>query len=171
MWSWFDAVVAVHKTCIPCSLRTAASVHHHPWDFPVDDLLLVVEVEHVDGGHLGRGAARPCGTSGVGVLDQVCVRVLLHEHVLALAGAVVGFVALGRDDPVPAEGLEVDGQRVAAATGLRRVFVAVQAQVPPRALGRLQNFHLQERLLESGGRRGGQGGEKEVVIREQREQP
>lgn len=151
MRSWFDAVVAVHKTCIPCSLRTAASVHHHAWDFPVDNLLLVVEVEHVNGGHLGRGAARPCGTSGVGVLDQVCVRVLLHEHVLALAGAVVGFVALGRDDPVPAEGLKVDGERVAAAAGLRRVLIAVQAQVPPRALGCLENFNLQERLLESGG--------------------
>lgn len=79
--------------------------------------------------------------------------VLLHEHVLALAGAVVGFVALGRDDPVPAKGLKVDGQRVAAAAGLRRVLVAIQAQVPPRAFGRLENFHLQERLLESGGSR------------------
>lgn len=97
----------------------------------MDDLLLVVEVEHVNGGHFGWGAARPCGTPGVGVLDEVCVWVLLHEHVLALAGAVVGFVALGGDDPVPAEGLKVDGQRVAAAAGLRRVFVAVQAQVPP----------------------------------------
>lgn len=77
--------------------------------------------------------------------------VLLHEHVLALAGAVVGFVALGRNDPVPAEGLKVDGQRIAAAAGLRRVLVAVQAQIPPRAFGRLENFHLQERLLESGG--------------------
>lgn len=51
------------------SLRAAASVHHHPGDFPVDDLLLVVEVEHVNGGHLGRGAAWPCGAPGIGVLD------------------------------------------------------------------------------------------------------
>lgn len=68
-WSWFDAVVTVHKRCIPGSLRAAASVHHHPWNFPMDNLLLVVEVEHVNGGHLGRGAARPCRTPGIGVLD------------------------------------------------------------------------------------------------------
>lgn len=81
------------------------------------------------------------------------MRVLLHEHVLALAGTVVGFVALGGNDPIPAERLEVHRQRVAAAAGLGGVLVAVQAQVSPRALGRLENFHFQERLLESGGGR------------------
>jgi len=69
----------------PCSLRAATSIHHHPWDFAVNDLLLVIKVEHVNGGHLGRGTAGPCGASGVGVLYQVGVRVFLHEHVLALA--------------------------------------------------------------------------------------
>lgn len=102
------------------------------------------------------------------MLDQVGVWVLLHEHVLALARAVVGLVALGGDDPVPAEGLEVDGEGVAAAAGLGGVLVAVQAQVPPRAFGRLENLHLQKRLLKSGGgkegrgwRREGRGGERE----------
>lgn len=49
------------------------------------------------------------------MLDQVRVRVLLHEHVLALARAIVGLVALRRDDPVPAKRLKVDGERIAAA--------------------------------------------------------
>ena len=136
-------------------LGAAAPVHHHARDLAVDDLLLVVEVQHVDGGHLGGRAAGPGRAARVGVLHQVGVRVLLHEHVLALARAVVGLVALGRDDPVPAERLKVHRQRVAAAARLGGVLVAVQAQVPPGALRRLQNLHLQERLLESGGEGGG----------------
>lgn len=51
----------------------------------MNDLLLVIEVEHVNGGHLCRGTAGPRRASGVGMLHQVCVRVFLHEHVLALA--------------------------------------------------------------------------------------
>lgn len=56
------------------------------------------------------------------------------------------------------------------------MLVAVQPQVPPGTLGRLENLHLQERLLESGGGRGGgregegEEKEKEVVIRERRKQ-
>ena len=44
----------------PYSLRTTTSVHHHARDLSMDDLLLIVEVEHVDRGHLGGGAAGPC---------------------------------------------------------------------------------------------------------------
>lgn len=124
----------------------------------MNDLLLVIEVEHVNGGHLGRGTAGPCGASGIGVLHQVGVWIFLHEHVLALARAVVGFVAFGGNDPVPAERLEVHSQGVAAAPGLGGVLVAVQAQVSPRAFGRLENLHFQERLLESGGGGAGQTG-------------
>lgn len=150
-------MVAVHKCASPlCCLRTATSIHHHPWDFAVNDLLLVIEVEHVNGGHLGRSTAGPCGASGVGVLHQVGVWVFLHEHVLALAGAIVGFVAFGGNDPVPAERLEVHSQRVATAAGLGGVLVAVQAEVSPRTFGRLKNLHFQERLLESGGGGAGQ---------------
>lgn len=53
--------------------------------------------------------------------------VLLHEDVGTLAGAVVGLVALGSNDPVPAELLEVHGQGVATAADLGRGLVAVQA--------------------------------------------
>lgn len=131
-FGWFDAMVAVHK-CVspPCDLRAATSIHHHPWDLSVNDLLLVIEVEHVNGGHLGRGTAGPCGASGVGVLHQVGVWVFLHEHVLALAGAVVGFVAFGSNDPVPAERLEIHSQWVATAARLSGVLITIQAKVSP----------------------------------------
>lgn len=47
---WFDAMMAVHKCASPpCSLRAATSIHNHPRDFAVNDLLLVIEVEHVNG--------------------------------------------------------------------------------------------------------------------------
>lgn len=115
----------------PGSLGAATSIHNHPWDFAVNDLLLVVEVEHVNGGHLCWGTARPCGASGVGMLHQVSVRVFLHEHVLALARAIIGFVALGGNDPVPAECLEIHSQRVATAARLGGVLIAVKAKVSP----------------------------------------
>ena len=122
-------------------------VHHHGRDLPVDDLLLAVEVEHVDGRHLGGRAAGPRRAPRVGLVHQVRVRVLLQVHELALARAVVGPVAFGRDDPVPAELLEVHGQRVAAAPRLRGLLVAVQARVPARPLGAVEDLHLDERLL------------------------
>lgn len=126
----------------------------------MNNLLLVIKVKHVDGGHLGWRAAGPCRASGVGVLHQVGVRIFLHEHVLALTGAVVGFVAFGGNDPVPAECLEVHRQRVATAARFSGVLVTVQAEVSPRTLGGLENFHFQERLLETGGRAAQQTGKK-----------
>lgn len=84
-------------------------VHHHGRDLSVDYLLLAVKVEHVDGRHLGGRAAGPCCAPRVGLVDQVGVWVLLQVQELTLARAVVGPVALRRDDPVPAELLEVDG--------------------------------------------------------------
>lgn len=98
---------ALHKCASSSSLRAATSIHHHPWNLAVNDLLLVIEVEHVNGRHLGWGAAGPRGASRVGVLHQVGVRVFLHEHVLALARAVVRFVAFRGNDPIPAERLKV----------------------------------------------------------------
>lgn len=124
----------------------------------MNDLLLVIEVEHVNGRHLGRGTAGPCRASGVGVLHQVGVRIFLHKHVLALARAIVGFVAFGGNDPVPAERLKVHSQRVATAARLSGMLIAVQTEVSPGAFGRLKNFHFQERLLESGGGEAGQRG-------------
>lgn len=84
-------------------------VHHHGRDLSVDYLLLAVKVEHVDGRHLGGRAAGSCCAPRVGLVDQVGVWVLLQVQELTLARAVVGPVALRRDDPVPAELLEVDG--------------------------------------------------------------
>lgn len=94
-------------------------VHHHGGDLPVDDLLFAVEVEHVDGGHLGRRAAGPRRAARVGFVHQVSVRVLLQVHELTLSGAVIGAVTFGSDNPVPAELLEVHGERVTAAARLR----------------------------------------------------
>lgn len=59
-------------------------VHHHGGDLPVDDLLLAVEVKHVDGGHLGGRAAGPGGAPRIGLVDQVCVWVLLQVQELTL---------------------------------------------------------------------------------------
>ncbi|KAL0611772.1 hypothetical protein AAY473_018398 [Plecturocebus cupreus] len=72
----------------------ATAIHHHARDLAVDNLLLVIEVEHVDWGHLGGGTTGPSRASWIGLLHQVGMRIFLHEHVLALAGAVVGLVAL-----------------------------------------------------------------------------
>ena len=100
------------------TLGAATAVHHHARDLAVDNLLLVIEVEHVDWGHLGGCAAGPRRASWVSLLHQVGVRILLHKHVLALAGAVVGLVAFRSDDPVPAKSLKVHSEGVAATAGL-----------------------------------------------------
>lgn len=129
------------------SSRTATKVHNHGRDFAVDDLLPVVEVEHVYGRHLGGGAAGSCSATRVGLVHQVRVRVLLQVHLLTLAGAVVGLVAFGRDDPVPAEVLEVHSERVAATAGLRGTLVTVQARVSTRTFWTLSYLHFKEGLL------------------------
>ncbi|CAN8020861.1 unnamed protein product, partial [Ixodes persulcatus] len=110
----------------------AASIDDHARQHAVDDVVVIVEVEHRNGRDLARGAAGASGAGQVHLLYEVRVRVLLHEHVWALAAAVVGLVALGRDDPVPAELLEVHRQRVAAAALLARVLLAVEAYHAPR---------------------------------------
>lgn len=123
-------------------------VDHHGRDLSVDDLLLAVEVEHVDGRHLGRSAARPCGSPWVGLVHQVSMWILLQVQELALPGAVVSPVALGCDDPVPAELLEVDGEWVAAAARLCRLLVTVEARITTGSLGVVEDLHLNEWLLE-----------------------
>jgi len=128
------------------ALRTSAPVHDHARQQAVDNVVVLVEVQHGDGGHLPGAAAGAARPRRVGHVHQVRVRIPLQEHVRALAGAVVGLVPLGRDDEVPAELLEVHGERVAAAARLLRVFVAAQAE---RALGpparRVRRVHLHER--------------------------
>lgn len=130
------------------SSGAAAVVDHHGRDLSVDDLLLAIEVEHVDWRHLGGRAAGPCRAPRVGLVHQVCMWVLLQVHELALARAVVGPVAFGCDDPVPAELLEVDGEWVATAAGLCRLLVAVEAGVTAGSLGAVEDLHFDERLLE-----------------------
>lgn len=133
-------------------LRAAAAIHHHARNLSVDDLLLVVKIQHIYGRHFGGCAARAGRASRISVLHQMGVWVLLHEHVLTLAWTVVSLVALGSNDPVPSECLKVHCEWVAAAAGFSRVLVAVQAKITTRTLCRLQNLHLQERLLEIRGR-------------------
>lgn len=95
----------------------ATEIHDHRRDLPVDDLLSVVEVEHVDGGHFGGRAAGSGRTSRVCLVHQVPVRELLRVDLLALARAVVSLVPLGRNDPVPTKVLKVYSERVTAAAG------------------------------------------------------
>lgn len=128
--------------------RASTPVHHHGRDLPVDDLLLSVKVEHVDRGHLGRGAAGACGPSGVGFVHQVGVWVLLQVHVLTLPGAIVGLIALRGNNPVPAKVFKVHRERVAAATRLWRVLVTVQACVSSDSPRAVRDLHLHERLLQ-----------------------
>ena len=90
-----------------------------------------VPVEHVDGRELARPAARPAGAADL--LDDVRVRVLLQVDVWTVSRTVVGVVRAGRDDPVPAEVVEVDHQREPTAV---RLSAVVRAEVAARrALG------------------------------------
>lgn len=123
-------------------------VDHHGRDLPVDDLLLAVDVQHVDGRHLGGRAAGSGSAPRVGLVHQMSMWVLLQVQKLALPRAVVGPVALGRDDPVPAELLEVDCEGVSAAACLCRLLVAVEACVSAGPLGAVKDLHFDERLLE-----------------------
>ena len=134
--------------CGRVSSGAATVVDHHGRDLPIDDLLLAVEVQHVDGRHLGGRAAGPRGASWVGLVHQVCMWILLQVHEFTLPRAVVGPVALGGDDPVPAELLEVDGEWVAAAARLCRFLVTVEARVSAGSLGVVEDLHFDERLLE-----------------------
>lgn len=74
--------------------------------------------------------------------------VLLQVQELALPRAIVGSVALWRDDPVPSKLLEVDCEGVPAAAGLCRLLVAVEAQVSAGSLGAVEDLHFDEWLLE-----------------------
>lgn len=121
-------------------LRTATPVDNHAGQDAVDDVVVLVEVQHRDAGHAPRRTAR-ARVDRVRLLRQMRVRVLLQKHVRTLSRAVVRFVSLRRDDPVPAELLEVDRQRVPTATRFVRVLFAVQADHSTLAMLRFR-FHL-----------------------------
>jgi hypothetical protein len=111
-------------------LRAEALLDDHVRDGAEHDVQVVVEVEQLHGRHAPRRAARIRGRRQ---LHHVRVRVLLEVGDLALAGTVVGVVALRRDDPVPAKVLEVDGEG-ATATAL---FAAVASALEAAAFGSL----------------------------------
>jgi len=100
------------------SLTASAPVHHHAGQQAVNYVEVLVEVQHGYGGQLAGSAARTGARVRarlVGELGEVSVRVFLQEHHRTLSRTVVGFVLFGRNDPVPAEVLEVHRQRVPAA--------------------------------------------------------
>ena len=101
---------------------TTASLDDHVVIIFEDDLVILVDVEHGDGGELGRDATRPRHGSRVHRVHQ-----RLHDCVIrgvevigqrerAVALAVVGVVARWGDDPVvPADVAKVDVERMASA--------------------------------------------------------
>lgn len=105
--------------------RAATAIHHHGGDLAIDDLLFSIEVEHVDGRHLGGRAAGAGSTTWVGLVHQVCVRILLQVHIITLAWAVIGLVAFRGNNPVPAEVFKVHRKGVAAAAGLGWILITV----------------------------------------------
>lgn len=120
----------------------------------MDYLLFIIEVQHVYRRHLRGRAAWPCRASRIGMLNQMSMWVLLHEHVLTLAWTVVCFVTFGCNDPIPAKSFKVHCERVATTAGFRGVLITVKTQISPWALGCFKNLDLQERLLEiTGGSR------------------
>lgn len=120
----------------------------------MDYLLFIIEVEHVYWRHLRGCAAWPCWASGIGMLHQMSMWVLLHEHVLTLAWAVVCLVTFRSNDPVPAKSFKVHCKRVSTTAGFCGVLITVKTQIPPWSLGCFKNLDLQEWLLEiMGGRR------------------
>ena len=114
----------------------------------MNDVVAVVEVKQRYRRHLRRVAARTRAATGLRLRDYVCVRVLLEEHVATLARAEVRPVALRGDDPVPVELDEVNDERVATATLLRREVVALEAKHALRSRVALVDAHFYKRLLQ-----------------------
>lgn len=76
------------------------------------------------------------------------VLVLGQEADHALTGTVPRFVALRRDDPIPAKLLKVHRQRVPAAARLVRILVTVEREVALDALlRRIAELDLDVRYL------------------------
>lgn len=130
------------KSCLATGSRAATAVYYHWRDLAVDDLLFAIEVKHVDGRHLGGGAAGPGGASRIGLVHQMGVGILLQVHVVAFSRTVIRLIAFWSNNPVPAEVLEVHSERVSAAPRLWGILVAVQSRVPPDSLWALWDFHL-----------------------------
>lgn len=137
------------KVSVSCRVPSGAAtvVNHHRWDLSVDDLFLAVEVQHVDGWHLGGCAAGPRRAPRIGLVYQMCMWVLLQVQELTLPWTIVGPVALGRNDPVPSELLEVNCEGVSTAARFCRFLVTVEARVAASSLWAVEDFHFDEWLL------------------------
>lgn len=114
----------------------------------VDDVRLVVKVQHVDGAEFPGGAAR-LGAVGRRDLLEVGVRVLLERHKGTVAGTVVGLVLFRGDNKVPAELLKVHLQRIAAAEVLVHVVIAIVNHAAPGAMPGLHRRDVHERGLQT----------------------
>lgn len=112
-------------------LSTPTPVNHHVRQITKDNVQVAVKVQHGDVRHFPRCTARP-SHGRVGVTHQLGMGVLGQKHGLTFARAKVGFVGLGRDNPVPTKGLKVDLERVATAARLYGFLRAGQARHPTR---------------------------------------
>lgn len=112
-------------------LRAAAPLDDHAGQTAVHHVVVLVEVEHGDGGHLSRAAAR-LGRVLRRQVHEVRVRELLERQQRTLAAAEVGVVPFGGDDKVPAELDKVDLERITTAQLLLRRIVAVEADASSR---------------------------------------
>jgi len=116
---------------------TAARLDYHILIVLDDHLVVAVDVQHRDGAHLGRNAARSRHRQRVDGVDErlyhgVVGRVQVVGHVVrALASTVERLVAGGRYYPVvPADLAEVDVQRPSAAAS---VMLALSRPAPSTA--------------------------------------
>lgn len=140
----------IYSGFVHVQLRATTTLNYHARQQAVDDVEVGVEVEHGYSFHLAWSAARPCARGLGHVPSDIRVRVLAHEGDGALARAIVGFVLLGCNDPVPAERLEVHCQGVATAPGLLAVLLAITHGALGPVLSRLvSHVHLQKRHLDT----------------------
>lgn len=135
-------------------LGTAALIDDHLGQVPLDDVTVVREVYKRHGRKLHGRAARleygrllglPVVLDGLSV--DVEVRVRCSVHAAAVAPAVVGVVAAGRDYPrVPADVLELDVEPLLAALAAHRQR-AVQRPAAHAPRDSRVRIHHQERVL------------------------
>lgn len=125
-------------------LGTTTSIHYHTRKQSVNNVRILVKIEHGYRRQFAWCAAR-AATRRVREVDDVSVGMLLQKDVRALSRTVIGFISLRGDYPIPAKLLKVHRQRVAATTPFFRVFWAIETDGPlgPLLLG-IGNMQLEE---------------------------
>ena len=113
-------------------LGTTTRFYPHIVQQAIFDILFVVEVQHGKRGHItGRATGTHVAFWGwVHNGHDFGVAVLLESHSRAETGAVVCFVRLGHEDPVPLEVCEDYAERVPAAPFLGLALRADQPSGP-----------------------------------------